>query len=402
MKILLSAYQCCPNRGSEPGNGWHWATALADLGHDVTVITMPCFRQEIEAAGVEGIDFRYIDVPESPLRSFSPLLGTYYFYRRWQVAAYRFASLQWRQYDVAHHVTWGSLHRGSELWRLPIPLIYGPIGGGQTAPRSYWRYFGRDWPVEKLRTAMTGPLLPLNGRCRRTLQNSAIVLACNSATAIASRRLGATDVRHMMADALPIDWIASPRTKPTGLPVVLWVGRLIPRKAPMLAIRAFAELLQVMPARMVVAGDGPLRKEVLTAIDRLGISDHVQMLGRVDWAEVKRQYDSSSVFLFTSLRESFGAQFLEALGRGLPAVALDHQGIADADVGIAALKVELPARQSQLHSRLAIAMQTILSDDRWEYRSAAGIKWASDCVWSARATAASQIYRDVTGAAQRR
>ena len=51
MKVLLSAFQCTPDRGSEPGNGWHWATALADYGHDVTVLTTSFEREVILAAG---------------------------------------------------------------------------------------------------------------------------------------------------------------------------------------------------------------------------------------------------------------------------------------------------------------------------------------------------------------
>ena len=78
-----------------------------------------------------------------PVPRFSKLLWAYDIYGRWQDAALRLVEAQAQQYDVVHHVTYGGLHLGSPLWRLPIPLVYGPIGGGQTAPASYWRYFGR-------------------------------------------------------------------------------------------------------------------------------------------------------------------------------------------------------------------------------------------------------------------
>ena len=38
-KILLSAYACEPNRGSEPGVGWNWALQLNKLGYDIKVVT---------------------------------------------------------------------------------------------------------------------------------------------------------------------------------------------------------------------------------------------------------------------------------------------------------------------------------------------------------------------------
>ena len=395
MKILLSAFQCSPGRGSEPGNGWHWATALADIGHEVTVLTQPCFREPIQAANPQGIDFQFIDAPESSLRRLSPTLGRYDRYRNWQDAALRHIQAEPRRYDVAHHVTWGSLHLGSKLWQLPIPLVYGPIGGGQTAPASYWRYFGRNWPAEMLRTAATGPLLNLNSRSRDTIRNSSVILASNSATLTRTQRLGAANVRFMLSDALPRDWLVDARPRPTGIPVVLWIGRLLARKAPTLAVRAFAELRRTTPARMVIAGDGPLRGRVRATIERHGLSSDVQILGQVAWKDVRYLYDSASVFLFTSLRESLGTPFSEALGRGLPAVALDHHGIGDIEAGPAAIKVPLPERPRDLPGHLAAALREVLSDDQWGRRSVAAVNWASEQTWRARATAATHIYREL-------
>ena len=393
MKILLSSFQCVPNQGSELGNGWHWARALADCGHDVTVLTQP--SHIIRAAAPPDIKFLHVDASESPLRRFSTLLGTTGHYMRWQDAALRYVEMQPQQYDMVHHVSWGSLHLGSMLWRLPVPLVYGPIGGGQTAPSNYWRYFGRDWPIEMLRTASTGSLLKLSSRSHETIRNAAVTLVTNSATAAACHRLGAADVRYMLAEGLPRDWLVDARSRPTGIPVVLWVGRLLPRKAPTLALQAFAELRRAMPARLVVAGDGPLFGQVRTMVERLGLTEDVQLLGRLPWDDIKSLYDSASVFLFTSLRDSSSSQFLEALSRGLPAVALDHHGIGDVDVGPAALKVALPQRPRDLPGRLASALQTILCDHEWEVRSAAGVNWAAGHVWPAKAAAATQIYREI-------
>ena len=216
MKILLSAFQCSPDRGSEPGVGWHWATALADMGHDVTVITSSMFREAILAAGPQGIDFRFVDLPVSPLRRFSSTLQMYDVYRRWQDAALRDIEDLAARYDVAHHVTWGSLRLGSRLWRLPVPLVNGPIGGGQTSPSNYRRYFGPNWPAEKMRSVSGGPLLMLNSRSRETIRNAAVTLVTNSATAATCRRLGGADVRYMLADGLPRDWLVGPRTQPAG------------------------------------------------------------------------------------------------------------------------------------------------------------------------------------------
>ena len=172
---------------ASPATGWHWAKALADLGHEVTVLTMSNYREAILAAGPERHRLPVTSIsPTSPLRNSRSACGPPTSTSRWQDAALRHVEAKpQRNYDVIHHVTWGSLHLGSALWRLPAPLVYGPIGGGQTAPANYWRYFGRDWPAETLRTAATGSLLKLNRRCRDAIRHSAVTLVCNSATAAA-------------------------------------------------------------------------------------------------------------------------------------------------------------------------------------------------------------------------
>ena len=246
-----------------------------------------------------------------------------------------------------------------------------------------------------LRTVSTGPLLKLNRRSWQTIQNATVTLVTNSATAAACRRLGAADVRYMLAEGLPRDWLVEARSRPAGIPVVLWVGRFLPRKAPTLAVQAFAELRRDMRARLIMAGDGPLLGRVREMVERLDLREDVQLLGRVPWNDLKSLYDSASAFLFTSLRDSSGSQFLEALSRGLPAVALDHHGIGDVNVGSAAVKVALSQRPDELPARLGSALHTVLCDHEWESRSVACVNWAAGHTWPTKAAAATQIYQEI-------
>jgi len=395
VKVLVSAYQCAPRHGGEIGNGWMWSTALADYGHEVTVLTHEEFKDRVLAGGRSDIDFQFLDIEGTP---FGRLIGLdgYDAYRRWQNAAYEYAAGLGRDFDVIHHVGWGSLHLGSRLWRLNAPLVYGPIGGGQTAPGEYWRYFGREWPLEKARSAATGSLLRLNGWTKETLRESAVVLVTNSATEAAARRFGARDVRYFLAEGLPEEWISGRRQRPAGVPVVLWVGRMLPRKAPVLAVQAFAELRKTLPARLVMAGDGPLLPQVQATVEKLGLAADVDLLGRVPWTKLAQYYSESSMFLFCSLRDSSSAQFLEAMGKGLPATLLDLHGMADVKVGIAAEKVPLSRKPGELPGRLAAAMRTVLTADDWEARSAAAIEWALEHTFPSKAAAASRIYQEVT------
>jgi hypothetical protein len=50
MKLLISAYACAPNRGSEHGIGWNWTTEANRLGHKVWALVSPAHQDAIAAA----------------------------------------------------------------------------------------------------------------------------------------------------------------------------------------------------------------------------------------------------------------------------------------------------------------------------------------------------------------
>lgn len=110
-------------------------------------------------------------------------------------------------------------------------------------------------------------------------------------------------------------------------PVLLFVGRLEPRKGLEHAVRAFAHLKSRHPRlRLVVVGDGPERErchELLPA----GLRVDVDMLGRVSDADLPRCYRSADVFVAPATGgESFGIVLLEALAAGTAVVASDLPG----------------------------------------------------------------------------
>src|SRR5271169_4946615 len=67
MRLLLSAYACRPNAGSEPGCGWNWATHLAARGIEVHVLVAKRNQEAIEAGlranATANLHFTYVSVP---------------------------------------------------------------------------------------------------------------------------------------------------------------------------------------------------------------------------------------------------------------------------------------------------------------------------------------------------
>lgn len=105
---------------------------------------------------------------------------------------------------------------------------------------------------------------------------------------------------------------------PADKPVVLMVSAFIETKRVLDGMRAVAALPGV---HFAVAGDGPLREEVLALAQDVLAGRFTQLTLTAD--RMPALYRSADAFLHMSLRESFGNVYVEAMAAGLPIVGHD-------------------------------------------------------------------------------
>ena len=242
MKILLSAYVCKPNRGSEDGYGWNWAKSLAEMNHDVWVLTLAecqeLIEQETQVQSRSNLHFVYLKPPNEPPSNFWDRIMSrtrfnwQYSYFRWQHEALNIAQKLDRKFDfdLIHHVTWGSVTAGSRLWRLNKPFVFGPVGGGQTAPATLKKYFLKQWRNEMLRSLLFSKFAKLNWFFRQTVSQADLVLATNIDTYELALRSGGRRVELFFDPGLPEDYFPQqfPVRKVEPELKLLWVGGIIP------------------------------------------------------------------------------------------------------------------------------------------------------------------------------
>lgn len=147
-------------------------------------------------------------------------------------------------------------------------------------------------------------------------------------------------------------WLDTP-----GPPVVLAAGRLVAQKAYPDLIRAFACLIQALPARLIVLGHGPLQAELVALTYDLGVGECVEFVGYQPnpYSYMAR----ASVLVLASHYEGFGIVLLEALACGVPVVATDcpsgpREILADGEYGLL-----VPVGDPQA---LAESMRRLLTD----------------------------------------
>jgi glycosyltransferase involved in cell wall biosynthesis len=166
----------------------------------------------------------------------------------------------------------------------------------------------------------------LNPLARSAWTNVNLILAINRETAewLPPSTRDRTVVFHHVA--IDDDLVAQPRPPRTDGGVALFAGRLIPWKGAHLAIAAMALLPEW---RLRILGDGPDRARLAALVERLGLGDRVEFLGWVDREAVLQHMRDADVFLFPSLHEEGGWVVGEAMGLGLPVVAMARGGPVD-------------------------------------------------------------------------
>jgi GalNAc-alpha-(1->4)-GalNAc-alpha-(1->3)-diNAcBac-PP-undecaprenol alpha-1,4-N-acetyl-D-galactosaminyltransferase len=146
---------------------------------------------------------------------------------------------------------------------------------------------------------------------------------------------------------------------------VIAMGRLTPEKGYAKLIDAFAAALgDDRSWQLRIWGDGPLREDLQSRVDRLQLADRVQLCGLTDqpWPALA----AGQIFVLSSEYEGFPNAMLEAMALGLPCIAFDcpsgPRELADAgraamlippgDVGALATALRALARDRALRTAL--------------------------------------------------
>lgn len=116
---------------------------------------------------------------------------------------------------------------------------------------------------------------------------------------------------------------------PSGTRLFIHVGSFHPQKNHAGMLRVFRKVVDAVPdVTLLLVGDGPLRPRVQDQVCRLGLDQHVRLLGRRRDATALMQI--GDLFLFPSHHEGLSIALMEASAVGLPIVASNIPGNREA------------------------------------------------------------------------
>jgi glycosyltransferase involved in cell wall biosynthesis len=108
---------------------------------------------------------------------------------------------------------------------------------------------------------------------------------------------------------------------------LLHVGNFVKEKNHFIFIPLMKELIKKYPAKLSLIGDGPLKDDFFKAVNREGLGDHVDYMGKLANASLTmKEYD---IFVYPSISEGMPNALMEAMACGLPSVCFDIDGNAE-------------------------------------------------------------------------
>ncbi|MEJ6642524.1 MAG: glycosyltransferase [Akkermansiaceae bacterium] len=339
---MISAYACEPNRGAEPGVGWNIVRELSHH-HELWVLTRADNQAAIEAfegEWAEKVHWHYVDPPSWVTRWKHGTRILRLFYVIWQRSALNEARkiAEEVEFDIVHHLTFGTYLVPSLLGSLGVPLVIGPVGGGETSPPLLKNSYSWPGKLSEFGRDFMRSLVQMWPPFRRRLIDGSVVLAATEQTRAVLQILGLKDVKLVPQSGIgddEVDAFVSDHpivSKPPMLPdeplKLVSASRLIHWKAIDLAIEAIALVKkQGIKVQLRVLQNGREKARLEQLVGDLGLKDEVSFEGLLPTLEdVYQAISESDGLIHPALHEVFGQACVESLALGVPVICIDWCG----------------------------------------------------------------------------
>ena len=269
-----------------------------------------------------------------------------------------------RPFDLVHHLTWAGVRAPTFLGLLGVPLIIGPVGGGETSPGKLRDRFPlRGRVLEGVRD-LSNATIELNPIVSQGLRNAGVIFARTADTKnLFSPSLRAKTYVQMELGVMSAQ-IGVPRPKRSTPRKLLCAGRLLYWKGMHIAIEAMSRLVAHMPdAHLTIVGNGPEEARLKSEIARRRLGANITLVSWMPQEQFLRLFDIHDVFVFPSLHDSAGWVVLESLCKGIPVACLNLGGPGEIVTPASGIIIDTAGLDtSGVAAKLAEELRMLLAD----------------------------------------
>ncbi|MDO4310334.1 MAG: glycosyltransferase family 4 protein [Prevotella sp.] len=332
MKILLLAYACEPDRGSEPGVGWNWVLNLAkDCSKDIHVLTRSNNRYIIDAYWTNNtcpnnLHFFYYDLSAPFIWVKHHGLPVNVYYALWLQGCVAYMQDLHAKYvfDMVHHITFGVYRDVCPIYKLKIPYVLGPLGGGEATPSGMMKIYSAKETISERIRGIVNKISLLNPYLHKSFNHADLIFTKTKET---QALLHKWRQKVLVNIEIGINQISFDNKQERDKELFIFVGRFIHWKGVKLALKAFCIFQKSHPsAKILFIGKGNMESYINRVAMENKLEANIQIIPWISQKELTSYYDKSCAMVFPSLHDSSGNVVLEALSHGLPVVCLDCGG----------------------------------------------------------------------------
>jgi len=404
IKVLISAYACEPDKGSEPEVGWQWVNHLAEHC-EVHVLTRKNNREGIAKFYKEKepkLTYHYHDL-STYMMKFKKLflkgnLGVSIYASLWHRSAARICNsiIKDEEIDIFHHLTIAS-------YRIPfarlapdldVKVIVGPVGGCEDFPS---RLLPDKAKKVRVKEWIRNKVLMLTTRYHyffKRYKEATLILASTKEMFSCFSHHGFERCKLFPTIGVNLPQNVKVVSESRDLKL-LFVGNILYWKGLGLAIRALAKLPKKINLTCYGHGGDQLPLESLSK--DLGVSDRVHFMGKVPRNELLQLYFDYDVFLYPSLHDSGSFTVLEAMASGLPTVCLNRGGPGVSVLEDCGFSVDANGTKEEVVNRLVDAVMSYVKNrDLLKQHSEASVRRIrEDYEWSVKAKRMFSYYEEL-------
>lgn len=338
-KILLSAYACEPNTGSEHEIGWQWIKNIKNKGNIVEVITRKSNKKKILKEVKKkkiNVKFHFYDLPYF-IKKFIKKKNnpySYLYFILWQLGIYlKFRNyIQNNNFDYVHHITLGSLRFPSFLGLTNKNFIFGPISGGEYVPIRYRKHFSIKEHIKEIIRDISNFYIKFSPLLNLTFLTSKKIIVNNKHT----KRL-LPSIYNKKIKIIPTISINAKehnykyKFKKINFPFrICFVGRPYGWKGIYLAIESIKKLFEKNKnIEFIIVCDKNLNSNFQHVIKKNKINNVTKIINNFSKNNLLRFFNTCDLNLFPSFRDSGGFVVLESQICNTPSLVLDISGTSD-------------------------------------------------------------------------
>ena len=307
---------------------------------------------------VRNVEFVYVDIP-TVIRKMPGHMGQiirYEYFQRKLIEVVKGVTSK-DKIDFCQHVTWASFIRKNYLYELGLPVILGPVGGGEMIPKQVDCTLSiKERMMEWLRYNAVKKVS--TSKIHEKIFDTAVLIltTTNESKMMIPKKYHNKIIVEQAIGIDKTDYKKKTKQR-NGKFIVLMSGRMLYWKGFDIGIEAFKKFAETCPdVELHIFGDGEKRKE----LERLSQTSKtiIHFHGNVSHNEMLEYYKNGTVFLYCSLHDSGSFVVLESMANGLPVITINTGGPSVLTDESCAIRVD-PSHVNNMVNEIADALREL-------------------------------------------